>query len=167
MCWRIEDAMPEQKPDTMINESESEARAPPKHAAVTSAFERWLTANYRNQEDQRRSGLGVSYHDLNVFGHGAQADFQKNFLNYPLYYLSSLRSLFSRGRPEHVHILQNFEGRLDSGEMLLVLGRPGSGCTTLLKTLAGQAHGLHVSSESEINYQGMMNVDDMFLADPY
>ena len=33
-------------------------------------------------------------------------------------------------------ILHNFQGTLKEGEMLLVIGKPGSGCTTFLKTLA-------------------------------
>ncbi|RYP58881.1 hypothetical protein DL770_010332 [Monosporascus sp. CRB-9-2] len=38
--------------------------------------------------------------------------------------------------------------------MLLVLGRPGSGCSTFLKTLAGDTHGFHVAQETKINYEG-------------
>jgi ABC-type hemin transport system ATPase subunit len=38
--------------------------------------------------------------------------------------------------------------------MLLVLGRPGSGCSTMLKTIAGETHGLYVADNSHINYQG-------------
>jgi ABC-type multidrug transport system ATPase subunit len=39
-------------------------------------------------------------------------------------------------------------------EMLVVLGRPGSGCTTLLKTIAGETHGLNTTGDAHINYQG-------------
>jgi ABC-type transport system involved in cytochrome c biogenesis ATPase subunit len=38
-------------------------------------------------------------------------------------------------------ILHGIDGVLNEGEMLLVLGGPSSGCTTLLKTLAGQTEG--------------------------
>ena len=37
--------------------------------------------------------------------------------------------------------------------MLVVLGPPGSGCSTLLKTLAGETHGFKV--QGELNYQGI------------
>ncbi|KAH8651482.1 ABC-2 type transporter-domain-containing protein [Tricladium varicosporioides] len=37
--------------------------------------------------------------------------------------------------------------------MLMVLGRPGSGCTTLLKTIAGQTHGFFVDACTNLNYQ--------------
>ena len=60
------------------------------------------------------------------------------------------------GRDKHkIQILRNFEGLVRSGEMLVVLGRPGSGCSTLLKTIAGETHGFYIDSKSEINYQGI------------
>ena len=33
-------------------------------------------------------------------------------------------------------ILHDFSGSINAGEMLLVIGKPGSGCTTFLKSLA-------------------------------
>ena len=59
------------------------------------------------------------------------------------------RRCFSRLKKSRIDILRGFEG-----EMLLVLERPGSGCTTLLRTLAGHTHGLYVDKDSKFNYQG-------------
>lgn len=39
--------------------------------------------------------------------------------------------------------------------MLVVLGRPGSGCSTFLKTIAGETHGFYIDQASDINYQGI------------
>ncbi|KAB5511457.1 hypothetical protein GE09DRAFT_982012, partial [Coniochaeta sp. 2T2.1] len=39
--------------------------------------------------------------------------------------------------------------------LLLVLDRPGSGCTTSLKTLTGEMHGLELDSASAIQYRGL------------
>ena len=39
--------------------------------------------------------------------------------------------------------------------MLVVLGRPGSGCSTLLKTISGETHGFFIDESSELNYQGI------------
>jgi hypothetical protein len=36
--------------------------------------------------------------------------------------------------------------------------RSRSGCSTLLKTIAGETHGLFVDEESYINYQGQCRV---------
>jgi ATP-binding cassette subfamily G (WHITE) protein 2 (SNQ2) len=40
-----------------------------------------------------------------------------------------------------VEILKSFRGVLNPGEMVLVLGRPGSGCTTFLKVISNQRFG--------------------------
>lgn len=58
------------------------------------------------------------------------------------------------GRGPEKTILNEFDGVLKSGELLVVLGRPGSGCSTLLKTLMGELRGLDVKPQSEINYNG-------------
>jgi ATP-binding cassette subfamily G (WHITE) protein 2 (PDR) len=51
-------------------------------------------------------------------------------------------------------ILDALDGQIDGGTMLLVLGRPGSGCSTLLKTLAGHMVGLTIDPTSEVLYEG-------------
>lgn len=96
---------------------------------------------------------GVSYRNLNVHGFGTPTDYQKTFGNYPLAIASMFNKLTGR-RKTKIQILRDFDGLVKSGEMLVVLGRPGSGCSTLLKTIAGETHGFFVDHESEINYQG-------------
>jgi len=44
---------------------------------------------------------------------------------------------FRMNQPSSRPILRDFSAAIDPGEMVLVIGKPGSGCTTLLKTLAG------------------------------
>lgn len=63
--------------------------------------------------------------------------------------------LTGRGQTK-IQILRDFEGLVRSGEMLVVLGRPGSGCSTLLKTISGETHGFFIDESSNINYQGML-----------
>ena len=132
----------------------------PRLTAVTSdPAERHLEKHLKAIEsqspvkDQERC-VSVAYRSLNVYGFGATTDYQKTFSNYPLAHLSLLKGLFGRLQKSRIDILQGFEGVVSSGEMLLVLGRPGSGCTTFLKTLAGNTHGLYVDKSSRINYQG-------------
>jgi ABC-type multidrug transport system ATPase subunit len=43
---------------------------------------------------------------------------------------------------------------LKSGELLAVLGRPGSGCSTFLKSICGELHGLKLGSKTNIHYNG-------------
>ena len=52
-------------------------------------------------------------------------------------------------------ILHPMNGSVNSGELLLVLGRPGSGCTTFLKTISGQSRGLTQSKDSSVLYEGV------------
>lgn len=63
-----------------------------------------------------------------------------------------------------MRILQDFDGLVMPGEMLLVLGRPGSGCSTLLKTLAGDTHGFRINDERSINYQGMSSIREILFS---
>lgn len=56
--------------------------------------------------------------------------------------VASMRSLFELGkRDSEFNILKGFSGVTKPGEMVLVLGRPGSGCTTFLKVIANQRAG--------------------------
>ncbi|KAK4696934.1 ATP-binding cassette, subfamily G (WHITE), member 2, PDR, partial [Lecanoromycetidae sp. Uapishka_2] len=108
----------------------------------------------RDPERYPQRVAGVAYKNLNVHGFGSLTDYQKTFGNYPL----EVGSLFNKisGRGKHkIQILRDFEGLVHSGEMLVVLGRPGSGCSTLLKTIAGETHGFFIDEHSDINYQGI------------
>ncbi len=79
---------------------------------------------------------------------------RRTFGNYPLELGSIFNKLTGRGKIK-IQILRDFEGLVHSGEMLVVLGRPGSGCSTLLKTISGETHGFYIDEKSDINYQGV------------
>ena len=121
-----------------------------------TTFEKWLEVTQQRLDDSGAISLGLSYSDLDVFGDDANKDFQRTVANYPTPYLNHLILRLSRKPASRTHILRHCEGLVRGGQMLLVLGRPGSGCSTLLRTLAGQTHGLHVENGSSINYQGIM-----------
>ncbi|KAJ5138472.1 multidrug resistance ABC transporter [Penicillium bovifimosum] len=59
-------------------------------------------------------------------------------------------------RQRKLNILQNLDGLVEAGEMLVVLGPPGSGCSTFLKTIAGERYGFYVDKNFGLNYQGMV-----------
>lgn len=123
------------------------------------SYEKWVTSRFRDLTKCHRRASGVAYRNLNVYGFGVSTDYQKTFANYPLVYLSRFGTLFGRQRKSRIDILQDFEGIVNSGEILLVLGKPGSGCTTFLKALAGQTHGFFIDQKSKINYQGKQRVN--------
>ncbi|KAF2192196.1 pleiotropic drug resistance protein, ABC superfamily [Zopfia rhizophila CBS 207.26] len=93
---------------------------------------------------------GVAFRNLSVDGIGSPTDFQSSVSNF----LLKFPVLFGRGR-QKIHILRNIDGLVLPGEQLCVLGPPGSGCSTFLKTIACDTHGFQVTPESHINYQGI------------
>jgi len=58
------------------------------------------------------------------------------------------------------YLLKNFSGVVKPSEMMLVVGRPGSGCTTFLKTLAG-LHTGYAGVDGKIWYGSMEGDDDL------
>ncbi|KAF4956487.1 hypothetical protein FSARC_11549 [Fusarium sarcochroum] len=97
---------------------------------------------------------GVVWKNLNVSGSGAAVQVQDTVASYltaPL----RLGQLFSFGKKEPKHILRSFDGLIKSHELLIVLGRPGSGCSTLLKTICGELQGLSIDDASTIHYNGI------------
>ncbi|KAH9905245.1 ABC transporter-like protein [Xylariomycetidae sp. FL2044] len=105
--------------------------------------------------EEGNSEMGVCFQQVSCFGLVAFNRWQPTLFSYVLALPKFVASLFSStGHPERVCILRDLEGIIHSGDMLLVLGRPGSGCSTFLKTLAGNTRGFQVDQESNISYQG-------------
>ncbi|GFF64797.1 ABC transporter CDR4 [Aspergillus lentulus] len=98
--------------------------------------------------------LGVAFSNLNVHGFGSDTDYQKSVGNVWLEAFS-LASKALGQKQRQIQILQNMEGLVEAGEMLVVLGPPGSGCSTFLKTIAGETYGFHVDQNSNLNFQGV------------
>lgn len=92
---------------------------------------------------------------LDVSGSAAGATVQPTVASMFMAPLVLAKRLSGRKSPQR-KILNSFDGVVNSGEMLLVLGRPGSGCSTLLRTIAGELGGIKVSAQSTINYNGMV-----------
>ena len=97
---------------------------------------------------------GVCFQNLNVHGYGAATDYQKDVANVWLSAAGIVRTLTGSSGRKRIDILRQFDGLVHKGEMLVVLGPPGSGCSTFLKTIAGEMNGLFVDDGSYFNYQG-------------
>ncbi|KAF3939272.1 hypothetical protein ABW19_dt0207177 [Dactylella cylindrospora] len=112
----------------------------------------WVKVFIRRLEEQRLkpARCGFLFRNVHVAGVGAELQYQETVL-------SSLIAPFRRSAhaSKEKQILRNFEGLVQEGEMLIVLGRPGSGCSTFLKTICGQSHGLKISDDSMIKYNGL------------
>ncbi|KAK2043610.1 ABC-2 type transporter [Colletotrichum somersetense] len=117
---------------------------------------KWLQYFMREMQNDYAAAknAGVAYKNLSVSGSGATLQLQQtvgDFLKAPMMIGEHLS--FARKKPRK--ILNSFDGILNSGELLIVLGRPGSGCSTLLKTMTGELHGLNLGEESVIHYNGI------------
>jgi ATP-binding cassette subfamily G (WHITE) protein 2 (SNQ2) len=101
--------------------------------------------------------LGVLFKDLHVVGLGAAASYQGTFGSFfnPRDILDNFRTM---RHPPLRDILSGFEGVIRPGEMLLVLGSPGSGCSTFLKTLTNQRAEYHLV-EGEVHYDSLSAED--------
>ncbi|RSL53451.1 hypothetical protein CEP53_007758 [Fusarium sp. AF-6] len=95
--------------------------------------------------------LGITWKNLTVQVASADAAVHENVLSQ----LNPIRTLQRlRRRPTTRTILDNSHGCVKPGEMLLVLGRPGSGCSTLLNVLANQRNG-YASVSGDVHYGTM------------
>lgn len=97
---------------------------------------------------------GFTFKNLNVSGSGNALQLQQDVTD-PLMLPFRLGEYFSFNKESERKILRDFEGTVGPGEMLIVLGRPGSGCSTFLKTICGETHGLKLAEGSDISYSGM------------
>lgn len=113
-----------------------------------------MTLKLLDEEGVKQKSSGFVFRDVNVSGSGSALNIQGTvggLLTAP----TRINELFSFGKKPAKQILRNFDGVVKSGELLIVLGRPGSGCSTLLKSLTGQMHGLKLDEKSHIHYNGV------------
>ena len=85
----------------------------------------------QNEKDNVKGRrLGVTWKDLTVKGVGADAAFNENAISQ----FNIVNQVKEGRQPAPLKtIVESSHGCVKPGEMLLVLGRPGAGCTTLLK----------------------------------
>ncbi|EEY16987.1 opaque-specific ABC transporter CDR3 [Verticillium alfalfae VaMs.102] len=105
-------------------------KSPPPPVASSSAWHMASEVHERKNNDEsggeKPRRLGVTWDSLTVRGISSDATFNENVVSqlYPFHKKSKDAPLKT--------IIHNSHGCVKPGEMLLVLGRPGSGCTTLL-----------------------------------
>ncbi|KAH7303672.1 ABC transporter CDR4 [Stachybotrys elegans] len=120
---------------------------------------RWVRAFYHTRARALDGTLpntaGLAFQRLNVFGQSEMANYQKTVGGLFHSSLDYLARILGSKKPPRVDILRDIEGVVESGEMVCVLGPPGSGCSTLLKTIAGETYGFSVDRNSVLNYQGL------------
>lgn len=106
--------------------------------------------------------IGVSWKNLTVKGIGGSKTYVQTFPSKLITFFNifpAIRKLIGLAPsvPE-VDILKSFTGFVRPGEMVLVLGRPGSGCTSFLKVISNQRFG-YTNISGEVRY-GLFDHDE-------
>ncbi|OQV04384.1 hypothetical protein CLAIMM_09274 [Cladophialophora immunda] len=120
-------------------------------------FYKWAseTLSKADKSKFRYRRASVAFQNLDVLGSSSVSSPTQATVASVLGFVMNLRKYFNLGRRSETKILWSLDGLIKHGEMLLVLGRPGSGCSTLLKTIAGEMAGLNVGSCSYLSYNGL------------
>ena len=142
-----------------IQEKDLEHSTTSESTANEDQFNLEDTLRGAHQADQesgiRPKHIGVVWENLSVSGVGGTTNFVKTFPDAFISFFNvvgTAMSLFGIGKKGHeVKILQDFRGVVSPGEMVLVLGRPGSGCSTFLKVIANQRFG-YTGVDGEVLY---------------
>jgi ABC-type multidrug transport system ATPase subunit/ABC-type multidrug transport system permease subunit len=110
-------------------------------------------------EEEKTRHFGVVFKNLTVKGQGLGSALQPSAGDIFMNPIRLVKNLFSRGpkaatgKPPVRTLIDDFSGCIKPGEMLLVLGRPGSGCSTFLKMLGNQRFG-YEEITGDIRYGG-------------
>ncbi|KAF1940999.1 ATP-binding cassette transporter [Clathrospora elynae] len=99
--------------------------------------------------------LGLAFSKLSVSGVTNGSRYQQTFATYPISFLRWITGGLLKKETISTPILTGLDGLLHPGEMCLVLGRPGSGCSTFLKTISGNRAGLLVDPATKVQYAGI------------
>ncbi|EGG19464.1 hypothetical protein DFA_00041 [Cavenderia fasciculata] len=97
--------------------------------------------------------MGISVHNLSVIGIGADVSVIKDMLS-PLFFIFNPFK-WKRNNGITFNILNNIDIFCKDGEMLLVLGRPGAGCSTMLRMIANVQRDTYVNVKGTVSYGGL------------
>ncbi|KAG8747761.1 hypothetical protein FRC11_012255, partial [Ceratobasidium sp. 423] len=116
------------------------------------------TSGQQNEAGFAHKHVGVTFQDLRVIGIGGVKiyvrtfpDAVKEFFLSPLFIAAPL---MGKKPSAPKTILHSFNGAVRPGEMVLVLGRPGAGCSSFLKTIANQ-RGSFLGVTGDVQYAGI------------
>ncbi|KAJ2215463.1 ATP-binding cassette transporter snq2, partial [Coemansia sp. RSA 520] len=127
-----------------------------------SAFDltTWLSGRQQQQGPPFATRVGLVFNELSVYGDNV-GDRHIATLATPFWKLAKfamhgfgIPKLMSKSGDKHRLLLKNMSGVVEDGEMLLVLGRPGAGCSTLLRVL-GNHRKTYRRIDGSVSYGGL------------
>lgn len=103
---------------------------------------------------------GIAFKNLTCWGIDASAAYGPsvpemitNGFKWPL-------TFFKKDERPQRQIIRNFMGLIEPGEMVLALGKPGAGCSSLLKACAGEIHNF-TTVDGDFSYDGLTQEEMM------
>ncbi|GME76025.1 unnamed protein product [Ambrosiozyma monospora] len=100
-------------------------------------------------EHYKPSSLNIAYRNLCAKGIASDADYQPTVSNMPIKMFKNLYYNWIKANDESrfFQILKPMDALIKAGTLTVVLGRPGAGCSTLLKTIGAQTHEVRLCSQ--------------------
>ena len=129
---------------------------------ASGEIERLMSRIFGKKRQEQTEGAptrhsGVVFRNLTVKGVGLGAALHPTigdiFLALPRKMTSLIRGA-NLGKPPERELISNFNGCVRPGELLLVLGRPGAGCSTFLKAFCNQRAGFS-AVQGDVTYGGL------------
>ncbi|PRP75001.1 hypothetical protein PROFUN_07394 [Planoprotostelium fungivorum] len=122
-------------------------------------FKKWFEDSVRNRLAEG-GHMGVIIKNLTVIGRGAAGTIIPDNLS-PVVQLAKflwIPSWFKKDQSTEFDILRDVSAFCNEGEMLLVLGRPGAGCSSFLRIVANQRKP-YVKVKGDVSYGGIPAAD--------
>ena len=113
------------------------------------------TIEKENQVTKPFKITGAVFRNLHIYGFLSRRNYMHTFVTAPTTLLATTANAIRGKRERKVDSIRSADGLVRRGEMLVVLGRPGSGCSTLLKSLSGETRGVVIDPSSTLRYQGI------------
>ena len=143
-------------PSALFNSEDENSPLNPNGKQFNARVWAKTVAQLTNEHGDGFRKSGFAFQHMNVHGYGNATDYQKDVANVWLEVPSAIKNVLTGSKGERrIDILRDFDGLVRSGEMLVVLGPPGSGCSTFLKSIAGETNGIYVDDATYMNYHGI------------
>ena len=98
---------------------------------------------------------GITFKDLCVYGVDDSVAIVPTVMDILKGPVAGISAAIKKAKTPNRMILKHLNGFAKPGDMVLVLGRPGAGCTTFLKALSGTDFDLYKGIEGDVRYDGL------------